>query len=569
MLGIFVFLLLVPALFDLKAKSHGIPVSPSGYALLVNTWDDFPESNATDVPAMPSQILQAYYTLKNLGYDDTRITLLLYHSSQDFIDFNSDGLNDLNQAIIDVENNAINKTRLSQELSRITSLLNGTAEQMIIYVVGHGSLGPPSSYLTFENGDSLSCNEFAEWLGNFSCAQTVFLLDFCYSGNFANALVDKPNRLIVTSSDSIHESWYYWNWNLNSSDRVVYGSSGSAFFHPFWKRLDEGATIQGAFSYAREMCLHWGDIDSEGKNIATTQNPQIISTLTLESEEIHVCLSKESTSFRSSSYYVNDIATLRVYVESTAQNETELSIRAFGKGVDIAPSGWQTFVIQPMKKVYFDFGVSSTELGDFPVTVELKHNFQVVDFTTVTLHIGEPLRIEWRVLTSYDFRLSLIYVLAVFTIVIIYVRYRVEDDKQFNNYLFYLTLLWGAVGILGILSGLIPDILHLAISPGIERIETILAVAFILCMSGLLLLVYRKFEYSTIVGNIILFLISIPIVVDWLARPLFPWPEELGGSVFWQVLSTIISVILGIFIDRAIKGRWRPRFLRTVQKHQG
>jgi hypothetical protein len=33
----------------------------------------------------------------------------------------------------------------------------------------------------------------------------------------------------------------------------------------------------------------------------------------------------------------------------------------------------------------------------------------------------------------------------------------------------------------------------------------------------------------------------------------------LGGSTFWQIISTIVSVVLGILIDKAIKGKWPSR----------
>ena len=70
-------------------------------ALIVNTWNDFPNENATDVDAMPAQALQAYFTLKERGFSEENINLMLCHHNQSFIDVEGDGSNDLEQVVVD------------------------------------------------------------------------------------------------------------------------------------------------------------------------------------------------------------------------------------------------------------------------------------------------------------------------------------------------------------------------------------------------------------------------------------------------------------------------------------
>jgi len=104
--------------------------------------------------------------------------------------------------------------------------------------------------------------------------QRVILLDFCYSGNFGSVL-NKPSRVIVTSTEDNKISWYYWSWRLDETDKEIFGSSGSTFFHPFWEKIKEGATLQEAYQYGKEKCLRWSYIDPKSKNVTQNQDPQM------------------------------------------------------------------------------------------------------------------------------------------------------------------------------------------------------------------------------------------------------------------------------------------------------
>ena len=248
-------------------------------ALIVNTWNDFPSENTTDVDAMPAQALQAYFALRSIGFSDEDVYLMLYHPNQSLIDVDGDGSNDLEQATID--NDVVDMANLGAALENLASNLT-QYDEAIVYVVGHGyNMSESSSAFSFENGDLVTETEFDRWLDLIECKHLTILLDFCYSGDFAGSLKD-TGRLIVSAAEDGKESWYYWDWArlLNTTNKAVYGNSGSAFFHPFWKKFGEGTTIEDAYDYGKGECVRWGSIDTRNaraKNVTQIQNPQIYS----------------------------------------------------------------------------------------------------------------------------------------------------------------------------------------------------------------------------------------------------------------------------------------------------
>jgi len=244
------------------------------HILILNTWNDFPLENATDVDAMPAQALHAYLVLNDRGYREDEIYLMLYHPNDNLIDVNGDGENDLPKVVIDVENYQVNKENLVAWLEKISNI-SDRYDEIIIYIVAHGEQTNGNfSAFSFENGGRITSKEFTEYLKPIKYRKMILLLDFCYSGNFGSVLI-KPGRVIVASAEDNKISWYYWNWRLNETDKKIFGSSGSVFFHPFWNKVKEGATIQEAYQYGREKCLRWSNFDPKSKNIIQNQNPQI------------------------------------------------------------------------------------------------------------------------------------------------------------------------------------------------------------------------------------------------------------------------------------------------------
>ena len=245
------------------------------YALVINTWNDFPKEEAPDVDAFPAQALQAYFVLKDRGYTDDHIYLMVYHSNDSFVDIDGDAVDDLPKAIIDAENELVTQYNLEIALNDLSHTV-GKHDELLVYLVGHGQLDGNSSALSFEKGGSVTKQQFGVWLDEIYCERMVILLDFCFSGNFAESLVE-PGRTIVSSAEGNKVCWDYWDWSphLNDSNKAIFGDSGSAFFHPFWNKLSEGTPLQEAYEYGKEQCFRWGFIDTESKNITQSQNPQM------------------------------------------------------------------------------------------------------------------------------------------------------------------------------------------------------------------------------------------------------------------------------------------------------
>lgn len=268
----------MPAIVYLLAGYVGMSLGQiSGRQLFViaNTWNDFPRENVIDVDAMPAQALQAYLVLKDRGFTDSQIELMLYHPNNTLIDVDGDGANDLIAAMIDSEDYLVTKETLG---ASIDELLKGAGknDEVTIYIVAHGELVGGSVGFSFESGYTVTSKEFEGWLTNSTCKCLNIFLDFCYSGSFARSLV-KAGRLIIYAAEDNKEGWFYWNWrdDLNETDRATFGNSGSAFFHPFWKKFSEGSTVYEALQYGKEQCLRWGSIDSNSSSMTQVQNPGI------------------------------------------------------------------------------------------------------------------------------------------------------------------------------------------------------------------------------------------------------------------------------------------------------
>jgi hypothetical protein len=226
-----------------------------------------PPPNNIDVDGFPAQALQVYWILKNHGYTDDSIFLMLYHTGDDIIDINAtDGyFNDLNrsgvEAVIDVENDDVNASRFKQELDVSVSGSFASSirskDQLIIYMVDHGSnkvLGDGNSTFHFEADDSyISETEFFDLVRLINCKRMLINIDICFSGNFLNegsniglSWFSLPNSILITSTTN-NFSWYYRD-NTNAD-----GFAGSWFFHNFWSRLNQNQTVGAAFTFAKNF----------------------------------------------------------------------------------------------------------------------------------------------------------------------------------------------------------------------------------------------------------------------------------------------------------------------------
>ncbi|MFW9818574.1 MAG: C13 family peptidase [Candidatus Thorarchaeota archaeon] len=246
-----------------------------------------PPSNQ-DTDGFPAQALHIYWILKDHGYTDDDIFLMLYHTGDDIIDIDaSDGFsNDLNRsgilAEIDVENNDVNASRFKRELNVAISGSFASSikprDQLIIYMVDHGSnkvLGDGNATFHFEADDSYITEiEFVNLVRLINCKRMLINIDICFSGNFLNedlnigsSWYDIPKSILITSTTNLL-SWY-WRDNNNAD-----GFAGSFFFHRFWDGLNQNRTIENAFDLAINS-IPSGQLQS----INTTQSPLIHDNL--------------------------------------------------------------------------------------------------------------------------------------------------------------------------------------------------------------------------------------------------------------------------------------------------
>ena len=221
----------------------------------------FPSNIDTD--GFPAQALQVYSVLKNRGYTDDNIFLMLYHTGDSIIDINaSDGIpNDLVGAVIDVENDDVNTSRFKRELnvSISGSFASGiqTNDELIIFITDHGSnkvLSDGNATFHFEADDRYITEvEFYNLVKQINCARMLINIDMCFSGNFLNenanigfSWYNIPNSILITSTTDIL-SWY-WRDNNNTD-----GFAGSWFFHQFWEQINQSQTVGDAFNNAQNF----------------------------------------------------------------------------------------------------------------------------------------------------------------------------------------------------------------------------------------------------------------------------------------------------------------------------
>ena len=244
---------------------------------------DPPPDGKINSDGFPAQALQVYWILKDHGYTDDNIFLMLYHTGDDVIDKDVFDIytNDINisgvLADIDVENDDVNASRFKQELdiSNPESFASSirAKDQLIIFMTDHGSnavLPDKNATFHFEADNSyINETEFYDLVKEITCERMLICVDCCFSGNFLNenknigqSWYDLPNCILISAASNVL-SWYWIN-NKNPD-----GFAGSWFFHPFWEQLDLNQTIMSAYNFAL------GFIPSINfpKPVAIIQNP--------------------------------------------------------------------------------------------------------------------------------------------------------------------------------------------------------------------------------------------------------------------------------------------------------
>ncbi|MHA2390564.1 MAG: C13 family peptidase [Promethearchaeota archaeon] len=229
---------------------------------VTNPINPIPPPGKMNTDGFAAQALQVYWILRNQGYTDDNILLMLYYKDDVDGKIYIDGITDvLNGAVIDIANDSVNASRFKKELdvfdpdsfaSNIT-----VRDQLIIYMVDHGSnkiLGDGNATFHFEADNSyINESEFITLVDQINCNRMMINIDSCFSGNFLNensnigqSWYDLPNAILITSTTD-RFSWY-WR-DSNNAD----GFAGSWFFHQFWDQLSQNQTIEAAFNYTKNF----------------------------------------------------------------------------------------------------------------------------------------------------------------------------------------------------------------------------------------------------------------------------------------------------------------------------
>lgn len=196
--------------------------------------------------AFPAQTLQAYWALKNNGYDDDHIVLMLYHTGDSFISIDDNTVNALTGAAVDVEDDDVTKGRLENEIRDLAAAVEND-DEVLIYLVDHGSYDN-NAYFHFETGDNISGQELDNWLDQITCARMTVLVDSCYSGDFITSPLSQSGRILVSACGPPDDNLAkYWT-GVSPSENIPF--AGSWFFHPFWENIAAGDSIGTAYSNA-------------------------------------------------------------------------------------------------------------------------------------------------------------------------------------------------------------------------------------------------------------------------------------------------------------------------------
>lgn len=269
------------------------------------------DMSVPDRDCFPAQGLQAYYTLKNLGYDDEHIILMLWHDDESTIplyncepnddndgldeyvsiydgtnnwlfgpdgqpgvagvdDDNNGSIDDLDSnfgeypaefgwpgsddPIIDVDNKNVTKASLQQQIMNLSNLVTAD-DHVLFYFVDHSKKygTPQKAHMYFEDTSAgpaeqyLDADTLDSWLDQVNCKRMTILIDMCRTGNFTNSSLG----LTEESNRLIIGA----AGDINNIAHAWFDANsnhfaGSWFFHPFWERINAGESVQQAYQYA-------------------------------------------------------------------------------------------------------------------------------------------------------------------------------------------------------------------------------------------------------------------------------------------------------------------------------
>ena len=280
-------------------------------------------------------------------------------------------------------------------------------------------------------------------------------------------------------------------------------------------------------------------------------------------EEAPIYIAKSRSGISPNPASVNQSIQLKVCVHNLNESEISCSLKTSAlEHLSIYPSGEVNVTVlgkghgydySAYANTYFYFTVMPDRTGAYPITVELWYEGKQVDFYSVTLQVQEEQPFD---VSSYEFRLSFVYGMAMLTVGIVYLKV-LYDEGKFGDLKFWkiglIYLLWLSILVeINYFWGGFSTFLSYLIAPSIGKIELILAVTLILCFASLILMKDRL-DASFKLVNVIVFLTTLPIVLDWLFIPNIPSPETLVGKIIWQLIEIVVGTLIGTILSIIFK----------------
>jgi len=255
--------------------------------------------------------LYAYYTLKNHGYDDDHIVLILCHDTQKQVFRDLQLINLLNGP------DGLKGTADDPEIDYNLPLGGGFTmkdtlifgmidiwlkmeenDEVLIYLADHGSIdNAHNTYFCFEDRSAISEKEFATWINTLfaECHKVVIVGDFCFSGCFLDTVNSCPRnvnskitnvpppKILISSTGNPpceeDECYCCLAYSYPKVFEITWRGiwpvikflpfAGLFFSHYFWGAINAGMTYWGAFNFARNSV-----IAGQGVTVKAMQDPR-------------------------------------------------------------------------------------------------------------------------------------------------------------------------------------------------------------------------------------------------------------------------------------------------------
>jgi len=274
--------------------------------------------------------------------------------------------------------------------------------------------------------------------------------------------------------------------------------------------------------------------------------------------QVPVYIDKQAyyTNIKPNSVPLGKASTLTVYIANKNETDISCTLKVYGENLSIIPSNESNITAlgrsayQNERETSFTFYVEPKTVGISHVTIELWYQTEQVD-----IHVLELETYVEYVPTPYEVKLTAVYLLSIVVVLVVYLKsYFKGDMEKFWMSLFFVLIFLGLGVFMALLSGSgeVFEAVSYILSPSVGKIELILAIAFILDFASLISLGNRP-NLSLMLANVIVFLMVIPIVLDWLLLP-FPF-ATFGGELVMELVQLVIIALLSIVLSKVISKR--------------